>query len=303
MWLLVCAVMDVIGLAALFLQLTPDGMPLEGGIDAIIDHFSKPMLTELIWFWPLVGAATVPVLALVFGVFCQFPWAYWLWVVYSAVMIAFRVFMTWEMRSLEDTSRNRTLLKDMAILSTCVLLSCSVGNCATAAAFDIESSRIPLPRRRQRPQSTTRAEQREGEAGAEGSYEDQDAMQLALALSASVTEAGLPEERGATGGAFSVAAHRGADEDDGRDVPRARHACARCRPALFFSSRSRREQQARGRQYDTPDRRLEIAPTHRPSSVEAPPARRSDRRRCGHGCEDGVELVGGGSRAEDLTYI
>lgn len=177
-YLLVLCLIDIVGLVALLLQLTPEGLfPFD--LDDVLSRLSDGALVEEFWFWPIVvSAAVFPGFCGAFlGAGLQQRWSLWVYTTYAAMSIAFRCYLCFEMSRHEGVSEssNRILLMDMLAATSLAMVQLAACESAARMAMVVDvavtaqavASRSSLPggqgaaRRRRTDASTTRARQRD----------------------------------------------------------------------------------------------------------------------------------------------
>ena len=132
---LVLCLTDAATIAALFLQLTPPGLPLSMG--ALAARINMSMLNEF-WFWPLVAVALVPLLCGgVLGVLLKLRWALWLYTAVALACVAVRLFLAFEMSAHEMSVERTTLLIDTIVLSLAVLIELQAADAAASLAMEL----------------------------------------------------------------------------------------------------------------------------------------------------------------------
>ena len=139
--LLVLQVLDLAGLAALFLQMTPPGLPFSmSELGSRVDESA----TREFWFVPtLVFAILSPLLCgCVLGVLGQVRWALWAYAAASLVCVGFRLFLTFEMSRHERAVATSPLLVDIIVMSICVVVQSSACESAAVMAIYLRHNRL-----------------------------------------------------------------------------------------------------------------------------------------------------------------
>ena len=138
-WMLLRLIGDIAALFAFFLQQTLPELPQT--IDDILETLN-PALLDSMWLIPCASAAAFPIIGAIAGVFCQKPWALWLYAAYAATGAVVRTYLLFVMKQNEGHGQNRALLLEMLIETLCVLLQLT--SCSTAAgmALDFEATKI-----------------------------------------------------------------------------------------------------------------------------------------------------------------
>lgn len=153
------AALDIVGLAALFLQLTPPGTPTS--FDDLLSRLSPALLDEF-FFWPTAGAMTIVVIGGVFGTLVTSSALLWLYACTCTLLLGGRCFLLFEMSSHESTVPRTTLLIDVLIATSCIMFDLSASESASRLALDFgfnraakRQARLAPRRTRSRPPSNT----------------------------------------------------------------------------------------------------------------------------------------------------
>lgn len=118
--LLLLVVADTAGLAAVFLQLTPQGFPLNGDM---LNARLESAIVEEFWFVPLCAmGGLVLLLGGVLGALASVRWALWLYGALAILSSCGRLYLTFEMSMHEGATPTRPLLIDMLVVTVCLFI-------------------------------------------------------------------------------------------------------------------------------------------------------------------------------------
>lgn len=147
--LLVLVIIDTIGIGALFLQMTPPGLPLSMA-DLTARIRDPTALMSSFWFYPFAGfAAIFPVLCGgILGVLLRLRFALWLYALGSLWAVGTRLYLTFEMSRHENAIDTTPLLVDSLLMTICVFVGLSA--CDSSASLALDLAHNDLARRHAR---------------------------------------------------------------------------------------------------------------------------------------------------------
>ena len=139
--LLFFLVLDIIGLAALFLQLSPPGFPLS--LAALTSRVDESATREF-WFVPVaVAAAILPLMCgLILGVLAQVSLALWCYAAGTIAIVGGRLLLTFEMSAHDLAVERQALLIDIIVTTMCVFIELHACDSAVQLAVDLQHNRV-----------------------------------------------------------------------------------------------------------------------------------------------------------------
>jgi hypothetical protein len=174
-YLLLYSLLDAILLGALFLQLTPPGLPRS--VDALVDRIQTHVrdrgeTAASFWFWPVSVAAAGPLVCGAFlGVLCRSRCALWMYASGALVCVAVRCYFLFEQSRHEHVVETQPLLIDMLVMSIAIFVELSASERATTLALELRRNAVAARydrslRRRSGEHTSTRRGRRRGSRAA-----------------------------------------------------------------------------------------------------------------------------------------